>query len=101
MLKNEEFIDKYIVIFGSFATGFAYIYWRNYHQNTDQQGAAAHQMRMLYGEHKPSDLYIETKYRNIKEELQQNDIYTLTNDQFDTTLRKANAYINTKGGIPS
>ena len=81
----------------SFSTGFTFIYWDKYFEDAKSEDVDYYGgIKMEYGEYDPKALLIRPKYKDFKEEIEQNDVYPLDSKFFDLSLRKANRYIDTK-----
>eukprot|EP01083_Nonionella_stella_P018435 51370_1 len=60
----------------SFKIGYTFYYWR-------------------YHEKEEPELYITRKYESLKDEIQNNKIYRLTNAQLNLSIQKANQFVHT------
>eukprot|EP01084_Bolivina_argentea_P169070 293111_1 len=95
----ERYIIDYKISQHSFSTGFTFYYWDYYkhdHEQTDEEKIDDVFNVDDYGGYKPYELYVETRYNDIKFEILNNKIYTLTLEQFKTSLTKANKSIATR-----
>eukprot|EP01084_Bolivina_argentea_P210260 357952_1 len=78
----------------TFNVGYRFYYWKYYEQVVDIQQSQNNQND--HGGYKVSELFVKTKYKNIKDEILNNQIYTLNSVELDQSLTKADQYINTE-----
>ena len=79
----------------SFSTGFTFFYWKYYKYHRKENKLKTEYIFNLHAHdgYEPHHLYVEQKYSHVKEELQNNKIFTINNILFDSALRKANKYV--------
>eukprot|EP01084_Bolivina_argentea_P083605 151383_1 len=76
----------------SFSTGYIFYYWKYY--KTEQDNIDDIWNTKDHGGYKPCELYIDTKYPDIKTEMLENAFCPLSTSQFYLCLRKANGYVD-------
>eukprot|EP01083_Nonionella_stella_P227964 808312_1 len=97
-----EFFDSLLVSdrsFGCFSIGYRFYYWKYYQNPTLQDEEYVHNKNHHSG-YKPHELYVASKYPNIKDEVLNSKInsslYVFTTVSFDKIVRKSQSIMLTK-----
>eukprot|EP01083_Nonionella_stella_P185725 677925_1 len=79
----------------SFSIGYVFNYWPFYKEESREQVHMSHfaNANDMSG-YSPQELYIELKYKSLKDEMLNNTIYSLNINLLSISLIKANEYIN-------
>ena len=80
----------------SFDFGFRF-YYHTHYKNVDENYQHRQHQRNYndHGGYTPSELYIEAKYKSLKDELINNDIYSLSINELDISLIKTEKLLAT------
>eukprot|EP01084_Bolivina_argentea_P084460 152733_1 len=91
----EKYTHQTKICDNSFSIGFVFYYWTHYKKEVyaPEKRETPGQINDHSG-YEPYELYVEAKYRDIKEEILNNNIYWLTLDQFEISYHKSNKYIS-------
>eukprot|EP01084_Bolivina_argentea_P218959 371456_1 len=91
----ETFMRQTKLSDDSFSIGYVFYYWPYY-----EKEILAPEKRETPGEindhsgYEPKELYVKSKYKNIKHELLNNKLHSLSLDEFEISNSKSNKYIN-------
>ena len=88
--KGDDDVQNMI----SFSIGFIFYYWQHY-KSMDSKTEKFDNINDLSG-YSPAELYVDKKYGSLKQEILQNEICTLTADQFNDSLQKCFLYIESQ-----
>ena len=77
-----------------FNIGFRFYYWNIYKTMKSQDQHPNN--RFDHAGYEPYELYIDSKYKSLKEEIMNNTIFTLNTTEFQISLTKAREYIHSE-----
>eukprot|EP01084_Bolivina_argentea_P269891 458812_1 len=80
----------------SFHSGYRFYYWMYYKTITNDQIKQIYYNQNNHDGQLVQDLYVQSKYPSIKEEIVNNKIHCLTTQQVNISITKVNKYYNTK-----
>ena len=92
---NPEYFQIYIALTPSFSIGYIFYYWKLYKHKGVNKRKQSYNNKNDHSGYEPNELYIEPKYKNIKEEILNNEIYYLLMTDWDRNHLKALKYVAT------
>ncbi len=97
-----NYLDENMKYGNMFSIGYRFYYWEYYKKDNinelmekDGINHGGHNINNHNG-YKISELFVIKKYKNIKNEILKNTIYTLNIFEYKIVTNKVNKYINTK-----